>query len=250
MPTYSEAWSLPGGGKNCWIFVAPFLKFKTEVMRTSYGTVRQAIDEVKSSNPKIRKNGLLRISSFTLTAALLPAILGTVTKALFDYDDDDEDTLRRSLPEWQKNALMVFLPKDEQGDAQFMDLSYMNPFGIYHSPDDGFSRALSGDPDEAIWPAVSAGMMEFFKPLYSPQLWMGAFTDVLYNKDTSSGEKIWGGAKTELQNATAITERLIRPFVPGTIESMNRVYKGINQQVRSSGKAYDPWDETLNMIWG
>ena len=92
MPTYSEAFSLLEEGKWYTNLAAPFLKFKAEVLRTSYGTVKQALKEAHSSNPVIRRNGIYRIASFTLVTALVPAILGTVTKAMFDYDDDDEET--------------------------------------------------------------------------------------------------------------------------------------------------------------
>ena len=61
---------------------------------------------------------------------------------MFGYDDEQEEALRASLPDWQKNATLFLLPKDEKGNAQFFDLSYMNPYKIYNNPITAVMRAI------------------------------------------------------------------------------------------------------------
>ena len=116
---------------------------------------------------------------------------------------------------------MLFLPKAENGNARFTDLSYMNPYGLYHTPLMAFGRALTArDPDEALWPATVTGFMELTKPLYSPQLWAQTAIDIFSNKDSSSGEKIWGGVKTPEQSAAAIAGQNLAVCLP--LEHLNQ----------------------------
>src|SRR4029077_90611 len=132
MPTYSEAWSLLEESKALGKFLAPFIKFKTEVLRVAHGTLKQSFEEMGSDNAKIKKVGILRLAS-AIGAALTPIMIAAITKAAFGYDDDQEETIRGALPDWQKDSNLLFLPKDS-GKPRFMDLSYMNPFNVMQDP--------------------------------------------------------------------------------------------------------------------
>jgi hypothetical protein len=166
MPTYSEAWNLLDETKALGKIFAPFIKFKAEVIRTSIGTFRQGIEEVfKSDNPRIQKLGVLRLVSATMATMFVPAVLAAVTRAMFGYDDEQEEAIRSSLPDWQKNATMVFLPRDSEGNPQFLDLSYMNPFSVYQNPITAGMRAYTQGMESSVREAGVEALKTFFKPI-------------------------------------------------------------------------------------
>lgn len=59
--------------------------------------------------------------------------LHTGAKTVMDIDDDEAEALRRSLPEFLREKMHVYmLPwKDENGRVQFFDASYLAPWGMF-----------------------------------------------------------------------------------------------------------------------
>lgn len=85
--------------------------------------------------------------------------LQEAAKNAFDWDDDDYDAVVQGLAPWLKDKadpLAIFPPlvvpapwKDAEGRPQFLDLSYMFPFGLFSeiaTDLNKFGKALAGDP--------------------------------------------------------------------------------------------------------
>jgi hypothetical protein len=100
--------------------------FKLEIVRSTIGIIKQATQEMKSSNRKIVAIGALRFGGL-ITALSIPYIMAAAGKWWWGYDDDDEEALRRSLPDYQKNNMLFFGPKF-QGKPSFIDLGFMDPY--------------------------------------------------------------------------------------------------------------------------
>ena len=250
MPTYSEAWSALNEGKAVGKFLAPFIKFKTEVIRTSIGTMRQGWEEWSSDNPAIRKIGVRRLASFAMVQAM-PLIIAAVTRALFGYSDEEEEAIRAALPDWQKSATMVFLPRDSENNPQFLDLSYMNPFNVYQNPLTAVLRSLNENQEASIIGAAGSGFAEFVRPFISPQLWLSGLMDISSNQDSQKGyQPLWNPDASTEQKAAAVVERIWRTVSPGTLDSLNRVWKGINDEVSEGGREYRAPNEILAMTLG
>jgi hypothetical protein len=248
LPTYSEAWSLLDETKTVGRFIAPFIKFKTEVMRVAVGTIKQGLEEVKSTNPKIKKVGVWRLASAAMTA-LAPAIIAYATKAAFGYDDDDEETIRGSLPDWQKDNNLMFLPKDKDGKPRFLDFSYMNPFNILQDPETAAIRSIGHDPEHSLTNAAMVGFVQAVKPFISEQLWLATVSDIFRNEDSSkNNQPLWNTEGTTGEMISAWGDRAARAVRPGTWDAMERIGKGVRGEVSGSGRAYDPGNEAMALV--
>lgn len=251
MPTYSEAPAIMRETKTLGRFIAPFIMFKTEVMRVTYGTLHQAGIEMANPNWRIKRIGIQRFVGAAVMAAL-PLLLASATKFIFGYDDDDEDTIRDALPQWQKNATLMFMPKDKDGNPRYLDLSYMNPFNVLHAPITAAARALkSGDPDGPAMSAAAAGFFEFMRPFTSEQLGVAAMVDVIRNQDSRvSFRPLYNPQDSGTQKVKAVAERFYHTFSPGTLDSVERVYNASVGNVPRSGMPYDLKNEIMSPILG
>jgi cob(I)alamin adenosyltransferase len=120
----------------------PFLRWKSEVIRTMLNTPKLAMDEIKSGNAVMRNRGIKRLAGFSLTMAFGASVYGTIFATLFGMLTDDEDderkgvrtltdeelaALKEGLPEWQR-AHGIFAQLLESGDVQVIDMSNILPY--------------------------------------------------------------------------------------------------------------------------
>jgi hypothetical protein len=251
-PTYSEApaWVRDKLGKSKFgKYIAPFIMFTTEVYRTTAGTMEQAAKEISNPNPKIKLIGARRVAGMMIMASM-PTLLAYATKAMFGYDDDDEDTIRAGLPDYQKNATLLFLPKDKNGNPRFLDISYANPFKVLTDPVSTFLRALK-KKDETIAGAALEGLKEVARPFISEQLLVSAGVDVYRNQDSARNYKpLYNEEDTEGAKWAARAERIWRAFSPGTLDQAWRVGLAAQGIIKPSGRAYDVPTELTAAITG
>lgn len=142
-PTHSEQLSLAKAfNKSPFSMVAlPFVRWKTEVLRTMFNTVPLAVEEIKSGNPVMRSRGVKRLIGFVTTMIGGSAAYGAVFATLFSLLTDDEederdgvrklsdeelDALRQGLPVWQRNH-GIFAQLLQDGSVQVIDMSNILP---------------------------------------------------------------------------------------------------------------------------
>jgi hypothetical protein len=254
-PTYSEAWMLSkwftgGVGK----YVAPFIMFKLEMIRSTWGIFQQAKEEIKSPNARIRGLGYIRLGSLLVTTFLVPAAAASLTKWLWDYDDDDEEALRRGLPDYQRNNMLLFGPKMD-GKPSYIDLGFMNPYSALPTgtPLLAALRAYheTQDPEEGAINFLVAGVREFLTPFTSEQLLFQGIEDVYRNQDSRRNKQQLYNPQAPLnERAGIIVDRLWHTVSPGTLDSLERVARGVAGQETPSGRAYDWRAEASSMIAG
>ena len=251
-PTYSEAWAASkfftsGPGK----YLAPFIMFKLEMLRSTIGIGRQAWEELHSPNARVKALGGLRAGSLGIATLAVPTMLGMVTKWLFGYDDKDEDALRRALPDYQRENMLAFGPKMD-GKPSFIDVGFMNPYSTMITPFTAAFRAGREHPDDAFLSAVGQFGIESIKPFASEQLLLQAYNDTRRNQYLRrNGQPLYNNQALPLTKAGAIIPKpVLERRALCTLDSLFRVYKGVRGDVTPGGRAYDPKAEAASMMFG
>jgi hypothetical protein len=152
--------------------------------------VSTALDEIfftaringKEVNP-LRARGLQRLTGMAATTAALP--LGTVTmmQALNDVSDEELEAMRRYVPEWSKNSVLVPF-KDKDGKLSYVDFSHLNAYDTLTRPIQTVVNAVnSGRADkDGIMDDFILGLIDSTKeigqPFISESIWTEALQDV------------------------------------------------------------------------
>jgi len=170
--------------------VGNFVAFPAEIMRTGTNIVQTALDEIfftakingKEVNP-LRARGLQRLTGMTATTAALP--LGTVAmmQTLNDVSDEELEAMRRYVPEWSKNSVLVPF-KDKECKLSYVDFSHLNAYDTLTRPLQTVVNAVnSGRADkDGIMDDFILGLIESTKeigqPFISESIWTEALQDV------------------------------------------------------------------------
>jgi len=170
--------------------VGNFVAFPAEIMRTGTNIVSTALDEIfftakingKEVNP-LRARGLQRLTGMTATTAALP--LGTVAmfQTLGDISDDELEAMRRYVPEWSKNSVLIPF-KNEDGKFSYVDFSHLNAYDTLTRPLQTVVNAVtSGRQDkDGIMDDFILGLIESTKeigqPFISESIWTEALQDI------------------------------------------------------------------------
>ena len=94
--------------------VGNFVAFPAEIMRTGTNIVSTALDEIfytttingRQVNP-LRSRGLQRLLGMGATTAALPLATVTMFQAIGNIADEELEAMRRYVPEWSKNSVLV-----------------------------------------------------------------------------------------------------------------------------------------------
>ena len=170
--------------------VGNFVAFPAEIMRTGTNIVQTGLDEIfftaringKEVNP-LRARGLQRLTGMAATTAALP--MGTVAmmQTLNDVSDEQLEAMRRYVPEWSKNSVLVPF-KDEDGKLSYVDFSHLNAYDTLTRPIQTVVNAVtSGREDkDGIMDDFILGLIDSTKeigqPFISESIWTEALQDI------------------------------------------------------------------------
>jgi hypothetical protein len=125
--------------------VLPFIRWKSEVIRTMLNTIPLAMEEINSGNDVMRARGIKRLTGFSATilggGTAFGLVFGTLFSLLTGGDDDKEgndelgrmltneelDSLREGLPDYQRNH-GVFARLIGKDGVQVIDMSNILPY--------------------------------------------------------------------------------------------------------------------------
>ena len=117
------------------------------------------------------------------TTAALP--LGTVTmfQTIYDISDEELEAMRRYVPEWSKNSVLVPF-KNEDGKFSYVDFSHLNAYDTLTRPIQTVVNAVnSGRTDkDGIMDDFILGLIESTReigqPFISESIWTEALQDI------------------------------------------------------------------------
>jgi hypothetical protein len=246
VPTYSKIPQVVQEVVKRQPYLAPYISWTSEIIRTFANTYKHGWNDATSNNPVLRASGLKRLASVTVAQGLLGALAYGV-RELSGMDDEDEERLRRFLPDWQVNALLMLTGKKEDGKFSFWDLSYLNPYDVLHEPFIAMGREIKAGGD--FLGVASKGLSKFIDPWTSEQIFFGALMDAARGV-TAEGRPLFEQSDSEFNKNRARISRIVDSITPGAFNFGKRMYKAATGQMTPSGRAYNLNDEFLGAISG
>ena len=227
-----------------------FIAFPLEMLRTSNNIYAQSIKEITSGIPEIRALGIRRLLSFGTTVAALPVAAVEGFKALNNVTDEELSALRRFVPEWSKNSVLLPTGRDENGYLKYIDFSASNPYDIISRPFNTiFAQIASGkDSKESLSAALGKGLIdatsEILKPFTSESIFTEALVDSTIRRGIGrGGKRIWSEEDDDFIKVLKGITHIADSFTPGSIAQFNRLHKAVKGESDDYGKTFNLMDE-------
>lgn len=210
--------------------VAPFIRYKSEMIRTVVNTYRLGYADMKlgreTGNQVMLDHGRKRLMSAAAVHAGLTVTLPLVLQQLAGISDDEDKAIRAALPSYSKNSQfwMFRLP---DGQLRTLDLTFTNPFSFTFDTFTQSFRALrNGDFSEIPQIATRFALEE----MAGENVVAGKVLDVNRNKDESTGMPIWlstDGFTDKI--AKGVTHVVGGSYTPATAKKLYQAYQATNR---------------------
>ena len=169
------------------LMIAPFLRWKSEMVRTPVETAYLALQEIKSGNPVLKARGIQRMTGLATVSAITTILPVAISKMLGGIGEEEDRALRASMPEYLRNHSFFYFTVG--GELKSMDLTYVNPFSQIGDP---FVRAMAelrrGDLEAAAGKLFEVGIADIY---LDDQILMSALLSAKNNKDSTTGRPIY-----------------------------------------------------------
>lgn len=239
-PTYSM---IPKAVKAIRRFplIGTFVSFPSEVMRTSYNTIKIMNEELK--DPKLRHIGLKRLAGLSIGLAV-PVAATVAGRFLAGVGKKDEEDARLFMPPWSENGQILWLSKEKDGTFSYVDLGYVDPHTYIKAPLIAFMRGQD-------WKKSIRDLgAETFEPFFSEDIFTQKIFDYKRNK-TQRGKPVYNPEDDFIKQVQDVSAHFFSALEPGTVTGMRRIWKGFTKEpVNAFGKTYDPRLEGLAMFTG
>ena len=201
------------------VLVSPFLRFKFEVPRIVWNTYKEGVAEMKSGNSVMAARGLQRIAGMTTVLTLLSGGVAALAKHWLDMDDEEEEARRNLLPPFMQDNTLLYYTWG--GTLMSADFTFINPYALLVDPIlRGVERASRGDMSGA----VSASFGALSSTYLDQQILAGAIHDVIYNKDSTTGQEIRNSSDGLKNFGKGILYILDKSYNPRIIEKGFEAY--------------------------
>tara|TARA_R100000008_G_C3586929_1_gene173196 strand:+ start:1687 stop:6003 length:4317 start_codon:yes stop_codon:yes gene_type:complete len=166
--------------------VGNFIAFPYEILRTGGNTIKRGLDELASENAEIQKIGLRRLSGAALTFGIVPAAISEFAYQTSGVSEEQMKAYQRSMaPPWEKNARLIPIGRDEEGNIQYINYSYSNPYDLLERIAIGAinkyetSQLKGKNTAVSVMNAFNESMSEIIKPFTEESIALGKLRDVL-----------------------------------------------------------------------
>ena len=168
------------------LMLAPFLRFKSEMIRTPINNMKLAMEEINSGNSVLRARGIARLTGSFVVLTASTALPMLISKVLGGLDDEDDEALRKSMPSYLRDHSFFYFMFN--GELKSIDLTYVNPYsGIGDAFNAMYRAAVKGD---VLAPAK--GVAQFFSQNFlDDQILFGALRAATENRDPTTGLPIY-----------------------------------------------------------
>lgn len=242
--------------------VGNFMAFPAEILRTSTNIVKRSLDEiftqVKNDRGELvaplRGIGMQRLIGMTTTAAVVPYATGEAFKAIYNVADEELEAMKRYVPKWSKNSVLLPIRDKETGQLKYVDFSHANGYDTIYRPFLTVINAINAGKNDknGIMDDFVKGTIEATKELGSPfideSIWTSALADLYYrNGTTKEGNKIWNPEDSAGNKIKAGIGHLVESQAPFSYEQLKRLDLAIEPvDIIQKGK-YDKYGRTYEL---
>jgi predicted GNAT family acetyltransferase len=196
-----------------------FVSFQAEAYRTAWNTVALAVDELRSSNKKVKEIGAKRLAGIALSQAAKFGLMTLIGTVISGDDDDDDDELKKNaklfVAPWSKDSDLVLVDYGN-GKMSYIDFSASDPHGGIKK---AYNAAMSG---KSVTESFTNGLNQLLDPFMKEDILLNTITDIK-NNENSYGGKLYNESDTEVNKINAIMGRVYKSFEPGSITTVKKV---------------------------
>ena len=231
-----------------------FVAFPAEIIRTGFNTIQRAAREMAVA--ETRDIGIRRATGVLGTGAALPVGAVELGKQLSQFTNEEMAALRRFVPSWSENSLLVPTGRDEKtGNVQYLDLSYIYPYDSLLRPmRTVMNQLVEGEAtDAAITARLTEGgvkaMAELAKPFLSEAIFIEAANDLLLRGGrTRQGSQVFREGDPLGEKLFKATMHIMDTFTPGSVDQALRIGGAPFNVADKYGRTYDLADEAMGIF--
>ena len=171
-------------------FFAPFVRFKADVIRVMYNTVKVALEERASGNAVLIKRGNQRLRGFTYTIGGMSFLVPLLLRMVFGVGEEEDEAYKAAGPKWARHNTLWYFRAG--GELKALNLTFLNPFSTVM---DGVNSAVLGEffgggsVENAIEVAFSAMFVDQF---LDDQIFSSALKEAFVTGiDETTGKRVW-----------------------------------------------------------
>lgn len=217
--------------------VGTFVSFPAEIIRTQFNMLKYLHEDFQDEST--RHMAVRRAVGMAITNSFAFGLM-KVSMAFLGFDEDDDEAARLMAAPWQKNSMLLYTGRDEQGHVRFIDLSFLDPYNY-------FKRPIMAIVQGKGWGEAMLGVTkELLEPFLGTDITAQAVFEVLANQK-ETGQKIYQPHDEVLNQALDIGEHIRKNLQPGVFSNLERTWKAIQGEVTPTGSKYSLQDE--GMAW-
>ena len=230
-----------------------FISFQLEAYRTAANTLKLAVNETLSDNPRMRTKGIQRLISLSAFQGLKVFAYQQLAKTLIggldggEEEDEEKDSTLSSIKDFfiapgenAVDAVRPFIPSYRQnsdlsifdaGDGKFtyIDLSASDPYGGMHKLFNAISRS------KGLGEAITEGGLEAVSPLgldifAKAALDLANFDGDKWNPKDPYGNDLFDASMSTEEKALRLASRIWDTFEPGTITTIRKEQKAYDKE--------------------
>lgn len=246
MPTYSYVPRLVRTiGRSG--LIGSFVSFPAEVIRTNKNNLDYIRQDIEAGRNLLAfQRGAGMVTAWSLSLALAAA-----TRALFGIDDEDDDSIKDALPEWQTNSSLAYIGLQENGMPKFIDLSAFFPNEVVIKP----MRALIDGRESRTWQdQFMESAREWLDPYFGIDLTTDALIQFVSNTTDTGGSIYKGNGWTDLltaQNGKSeylnTADWVARKLAPGAYNNIREFALANVDEVRDLAKT-NPYFKPIQYV--
>jgi hypothetical protein len=234
--------------------IGTFVAFQAESVRCSFNIVSQALSEINSPDPRIRKIGAQRLAGITAFQAgkktiLAGSLAGTQGLIGRETDTEEQEQVRKSMthfvPFWVKSqdaaigikpiiSSDIYVSEYGKGKVKYTNVGASDPFGYLGRIVNRAGAGIQGEggiSDNVMVDVLIGTLIESVQPFTETDITAGTILELRENRKTS-GSAIYNrevllnaeDPEARLAEYGKILQHLGKPATPGTIRSANKIY--------------------------